>query len=345
VALHLHPTRREALAAGDTTLILWSLEGARPTVLARHSVAPRKLRQLSYDPCGILGCSAEATGTPDGELFAMPSPLPPEGNDLELWGIELRRWDGLAVARTIPISHNGYGLSGLACSPDGRWLVVVDGFEWVHLIDWHTGAVSHTVEGSSRTHGLAFDPSSTYLAGLLTHQSCGCAALWRVVPPDAYVPSPREDAWYRDPQPPDVVNGDAALMDIRGPDDGEDACLGHWDDQESSGAAAFSPDGRALVFRRGCELLAYDVASGARLWRTPGDERSAGAPLFSPDGSHIVILEAGGDLCVYQADTGDFVQRLPTGISEPITGMAFDRDGSTLWLATEDGLLAYQPRM
>ena len=47
-------------------------------------------------------------------------------------------------------------------------------------------------------------------------------------------------------------------------------------------------------------------------------------------------------MLVYHAEDGALIQRLPTGFNEPVQALAFDHDGKTLWLATEDQLVQYQ---
>jgi outer membrane protein assembly factor BamB len=90
-------------------------------------------------------------------------------------------------------------------------------------------------------------------------------------------------------------------------------------------------------------LTAFEVNSGKQLWSTHVEGESVGACLVSPDGSVLLVLEEGGDMLVYRMEDGAYVQRLPSVLSEPVQALAFDQDGSTLWLATEERLVAYQP--
>jgi hypothetical protein len=49
-----------------------------------------------------------------------------------------------------------------------------------------------------------------------------------------------------------------------------------------------------------------------------------------------------GSILVYSAEDGALMQRLATGLGEPVQALAFDHDGKTLWLATEEKLVQFQ---
>ena len=69
-----------------------------------------------------------------------------------------------------------------------------------------------------------------------------------------------------------------------------------------------------------------------------------GEPLFHPDGNVLLLPERSGDLLVFDREKGALVQRLATDLGGPIQALAYDHDGKTLWLATEDQLVQYQPQ-
>jgi hypothetical protein len=56
----------------------------------------------------------------------------------------------------------------------------------------------------------------------------------------------------------------------------------------------------------------------------------------------LLLPEQGDSLLVYRVEDGKLMQRLPTGLSEPVQALAYDHDGKSLWLATEDDLTHYQ---
>jgi hypothetical protein len=84
----------------------------------------------------------------------------------------------------------GGEIGSLASSPDGRWLVVGPGYpERLFLLDWQTGEVlsHHAADGYNMT-GLIFDPTSTLVAGLFSHQGGGFLQLWRLDPVEGFSP-------------------------------------------------------------------------------------------------------------------------------------------------------------
>jgi WD40 repeat protein len=116
--------------------------------------------------------------------------------------------------------------------------------------------------------------------------------------------------------------------------------------EDIRGTTAFTPDSRLVIFSyhiwQGFELLAYEVVSGERLWLTSSDIEKIGPFIFSPDGSVLLVPAQSGDLLVYNAEDGALMQRLATGLGEPVQALAFDHDGKTLWLATEEKLVQFQ---
>src|SRR5260370_34847488 len=69
--LHLHPTRREALTAGESTLTRWSLATNPAAKLVQISTAPCPLFDIVYLQDGRKATYGGVTGAPDGDLFAL----------------------------------------------------------------------------------------------------------------------------------------------------------------------------------------------------------------------------------------------------------------------------------
>lgn len=168
--LHLHPTRHEALTAGDTTITRWSLETSPAAILAQRSTAPASVFYHLYGPSGHLHTYGGISGSPDGVCFAYA-----QRNRLE-W----HHWDDLSLARANTVPDQGYGIGGsLACSPDGRWLVL-EGVEELFLLEWQTGKVlSRHATGTNYTSGLTFDATSRWVAGVFSSEDGGGRALAR----------------------------------------------------------------------------------------------------------------------------------------------------------------------
>jgi RNA polymerase sigma factor (sigma-70 family) len=101
----------------------------------------------------------------------------------------------------------------------------------------------------------------------------------------------------------------------------------------SWGAAAFSPDGKSVVF--GGAL--WDIATGEKRFEfkaRPGDR--VGSPTLSPDGKVLAMCGAsssgpGGLVCLWDAATGRELHRLrDTRQGDAFLHAAFSADGSTL---------------
>lgn len=115
--------------------------------------------------------------------------------------------------------------------------------------------------------------------------------------------------------------------------------------------AAFSPDSQMVIFNPmdsrsgfGLELVAYEVVSGKRLWCVRREEENAGPFLVARDGSVLLVPLQGGNLLVYRLQDGAFMHLLPSDLNEPVQALVYDHDGKTLWMATEEALVQYQPR-
>lgn len=351
--MHLHPTRNEALTASDMAITRWSLTTNPATILAQRSTAPESVFFYMYDPRGRRQTFGGITGCPDGLLFAHEPPKPPHG----WWSsdpcvLEWRGFEDLSLARSVTLPHTRCAIGSLACSPDGRWLVL-DGIEGLLLLDWQTGEVisRHATRGYSIS-GLAFDPTSTFVAGVASHDNWGFLMLWRLDPSERFVPRSPVEEWHTHQLlPQDYVSGSMALTLIHESLNREDV---EWPNGEnladSAGLAAFSLDSRMVIFSLNSsrswgdsELVAYEVPSGRQLWCVHYEGESSGPFVFSPDNNILLVPVQGGDLLVYRVEDGEFIRRLSSGLSEPVQALAFDHDGSTLWLATDEALVRYQP--
>lgn len=60
-----------------------------------------------------------------------------------------------------------------------------------------------------------------------------------------------------------------------------------------------------------------------------------------PDGLALLVSVRGGDVQVYRVEDGSLVQRWSAGLDKPVQAPAFDPDGRTLRLATEETLVQY----
>ena len=101
-------------------------------------------------------------------------------------------------------------------------------------------------------------------------------------------------------------------------------------------SAALSPDGRRLsVSDQDGRLTAWELDSGAELFRTKVFEGRASAVACSPVGDRVVVGGASGVLSLRDAATGREVARIAAGSG--ISSLAFSPDGRTLVSGHTDG--------
>lgn len=350
--LHLHPTRHEALTASGTALTRWSLDTNPATIMVQVTFAPGSLFSLVYDPDGRAQPYGGVTDSADGLLFALQQPQSRANWTEEAPVLEWRHWTDLSVARTTAFLQVQSEIISLASSPDGRWLIIGPGApERLFLLDWQTGEVmSHHDTGGNQTSGLTFDPTSTLVAAFASHDNWGHCMLWRLEPAErAHERPQRKERWTKD-GPPDQISGSMALSLVHWELDRADIEWPYRDLADTACQAAFSPDSRMVIFNPmnigysgfGLELVAYEVVSGRRLWCARRKEENAGPFILTPDGGVLFVPVQGGDVLVYRSEDGTLLQQLSTHLDEPVQALAFDHDGTTLWLATEGRLVQYQ---
>jgi WD40 repeat protein len=294
------------------------------------------------------------TNSPDGHLFAHESLNPGDILDRDHRTIVWRNWVDLSVARTITLPQVQAEIKSLACSPDGRWLVIGPGYpERLFLLDWQTGEVmSHHAIAGCITTGLTFDPTSTFVAGFACHDNWGHCIVFRLDLAERALVRPQGEEWWTRDEPPDQISGRMALSVVHWELDRTGLEWRYRDLADTHCQAAFSPDSRIVIFNPmnsgysgfGLELVAYEVVSGKRLWCARRKEENQGPFIFAPDGSVLLVPMQGGEVLVYRVEDGTLMQHLPLNLDEPVQALAFDHDGTTLWLATEESLVQYQPR-
>lgn len=350
--VHLHPTCQEALTVSDKTLTRWSLATDPATILAQLSVAPGALFTRSMDPCGRVHALGGVTVSAGGLLVALEQPLSRVNALADRLVLEWRHWEDLSLARIHTISQMDSQVLCLAGSPDGHWLVLGPRSPArIFLLDWQTGELlSHHAIGGYRTTALAFDPTSTWVAGFACHDNWGHCMLFRLNPAERALLRPPGEQWWSD-GPPDEVSGSMALSVVHWELDRTGLEWPVRDLADTACQVAFSPDSRMVLFNPmnscrsgfGLELVAYEVVSGQRLWYAHHQEESGGSFLVAPDSETLLVPMRGDMLLRYRLEDGVLLEQLPSGLSEPVQALAFDHEGK-LWLATEERLVQYQPQ-
>jgi WD40 repeat protein len=340
VFLSLHPERDEALTITNTAITHWSLATNPAVLLARMSIPPESAYKTVFDPGGRMQIYGGVATAPDGHLFALEQLSSPGKGSTDPCVIELRSWKDFAVSKRFTVSQACGSLDSIDCSPDGRWLVMGTGDpEAIFLLDWQTGEIrGRQATGGYRITGLTFDPTSTFIAGIACHDAWGHLIMWK-----------REGAAANQGSkmaPLDDANDDSTLRVLHWALDRTGIAWPTRDLADTLGTTVFSPDGRMVIFSlsssySGCglELVAYDVASGQRLWCARSEGEGTGACIFTPDGHALLVPVRHGDLLMYSAQSGALLQVLPSGLDKPIQALAFGHDGATLWLFTEETLV------
>ena len=315
--LRMHPTRAEALTFDGVAMKRWSLDTRDPAVLAQLAIAGERVGEISW--------------TTDGEVFAVERRRDEPGRAECV--VDLRRWETLDVLDTLTIPRSGGSVTGLSLSPDGRWLVVADLFEHIHLIDRHTRHLSHRAYSSEYTSGIQFDPTSTYVAGVGTFQGGGYLRVWRV---DAIEPSNPPKPYEGNMQEyiDEEIAGTHVLAKMH-----EDLA-GDIDLADTFGAAQFTPDSRVVLFawyemtaHGYTNLMACDVASGRRLWYNEPDAVLTATPALTPDGTHFVAPTQENELHYFSLSNGTLARRQQIDVA--VRSLLFNHIDGHLWLTSD----------
>ncbi|HEU5376951.1 MAG TPA: WD40 repeat domain-containing protein [Ktedonobacteraceae bacterium] len=349
--LHLHPTRREALTVSETTLTRWSLAGRFPSKLRQVSTAPHSLLDLIILQDGRLAISGGVTGASDGDLFALQSIDSQKQKPTDPCVIELRHWEDFSLAKTFTIAQAFGPLDSIDSSADGRWLVVGIGApERIFLLDRQTGEImSHHAVGGYKITGLTFDPTSTFIAGIACHDNWGQLFLWKLTSAE-YFQSHWEEDQSSGAFPPNLGKGACSLKVEHWELDRTGVAWPKNDLADTIGTTVFSPDGHLVVFRLlsfyntpFVDFVAYEVPSGKQRWhiRRESDEGFGECFAFPPDGQYVLICGQDNTLSMYRASDGTLQSHFPSGVREPIQALAFDHDGTTLWLASGETVIPY----
>jgi len=107
----------------------------------------------------------------------------------------------------------------------------------------------------------------------------------------------------------------------------------------SVAGVAFSPDGRTLRVGLDNVTTLWEISTGRLLGWSPNETAAlsaVGSPIPSPDGKWIAAPGPGGTLLLWQPGQESLAQPL-AGHSEPVTAIAFSRDGRLLASASLDG--------
>jgi WD40 repeat protein len=266
--------------------------------------------------------------SPDGSLLAVGLG---EGA-----GPTVRLWD-LARAREVCRPDCREGISDLAFSPDGKFLVTADRTDTLRLWDPATGkpAGQLTSPKEETIVRCAFLGGGKTLATVEGIQSKDWrVTLWDVKARKPVRHIPISPFGY---SPPLAVSPDGKALAT-----GDSEWATVWDPatarevrrfQCEASSLAFSPDSRALAAGGDIKqtVAVWDLSTGKKRFRRrfADDQGGVGPVAFSPDGKTLASGGVGGTVRLWDARSGREVRRLH-GHQTSVTALAFSPDGKTL---------------
>jgi RNA polymerase sigma factor (sigma-70 family) len=241
-------------------------------------------------------------------------------------------------------------LYSLAFAPDGA-TIATGGFGGdVQLWDVATGTRRSALKvGSFPVHSLAFAPDGKVLVA--TAQGSGIT-LWDLDRNRGTVLPGLKGSWSSPRFSPDgrllavpQLGGEIVLRDRTTGVDGLKA---------RGTVIAFAPDSRTIALTGSGDgtLTVLDARTGAERWKSDiGWGSFQAGPAFSPDGQTLIV-EIGGVLRLYDADSGRERFGVPEAHQAGVTVVRYAPDGRKLITAGDDGTLrewdaarARQPRV
>ncbi|MEZ5963941.1 MAG: protein kinase [Planctomycetota bacterium] len=315
------------------------------TVVACDGVETKLWRLGRLDRVTIAP-SEHATGqlavSPTEPLLA----LAPWAGQVELWSLDTRR-----RRRVTSIDSDR---AVMQFSGDGRRLLLLDQQGWLRIWDVASDTLLAEV-CAHRPHGGMVGCVVPMPDGrrALTTGWDGRVRMWDL---DAMVPEWSIDCGLKGAWPPGAHRADVAPHGRLVAVGAGDGCLrllatGTGTVVRELRVAggehrydwpAFSPDGRVVVaalLGQPRQLVAWDVETGAELWRVPA-HKDHKWPRFTPDGSRVLTATTAGGVAVRYAHDGSRVVALERASPSACQHMVLSADGETAVVLT-DGQLRF----
>ncbi|MFO0848213.1 MAG: WD40 repeat domain-containing protein [Gemmataceae bacterium] len=233
----------------------------------------------------------------------------------------VRVWDAVTGRFIRALTGFGDHVTALAFRPDGRVLACgSSNGEPIRLLDPISGELHGVVTGSAydrftASQSLAYSPDGHKLVGSFYHQD------------------------FDHP----VRGGEVAVFD---PTDGSKVRVLA---STSSGFARFTPDGAAVVFRQGSQVVvaAADTGRPETTFKVPPGHMLSDPVAVSPDGASVAaMVDNGGSFAterwvtVWDRATGQ-ERAAMTGHEQPLVALEYLPDGQTLVSASWDGTIRF----
>jgi WD40 repeat protein len=249
--------------------------------------------------------------------------LAADGKLIVSGGENVRLWDPATgkLVRTIPAAG-----AAIALAPDGNTLATAGRDRLVHLWDVGTGKETRQLTGHKhQLKGVAFSPDGNVLASA---DAQATVRLWDV-------------AAGKELQVIDMKSLAETLSFAFSPDGKALACAGAWDDS-SFLPGNFNIQGVEVTTKKGYLVLLWDPATGKEIRRFEGLRDKVRSVAFSPDGKKLAAAARDGQVCLWDAATGNellFIMAHPDTTDAAFAGapcVAFSPDGKHVASAGSD---------
>ncbi|QDV37392.1 nSTAND1 domain-containing NTPase [Tautonia plasticadhaerens] len=230
------------------------------------------------------------------------------------------------------VAAHSEAISGLSCSPDGRWFASAGDDETIRIWDLDTKAVVATLLAGRGNDLLRFSPDGRSIAASSTesfmrHEQLGMIARWDIAAPtgqNRLDSPPPVGAIAFSPSDPRYVYAAGQVLSL-------------WDSREGQEVHRLGSTATTLAFvpsPRGDGLASAGDDGKVRIWRLPRfvelDLPDFGTPesALSPDGRRLA-LAAVGVVRVINLGDGAVVHEYRPGL-DSVRRLAFDRTGEVL---------------
>jgi WD40 repeat protein len=380
-----HPGGMRILTGSrDKTARIWDAEtGAEIARLNGHTGGVSRAA-FSHDGSGILTSSHDGTlrfwnTRPARELNPLNAytrrvrylAFSPEGSQILIGSGPAKRIGSLGSRASLRDAHSGEeltaldsfktaGVTSVAFSPDGAWILLGSTEGTAHIWDAKTGKERVQLKGHSlEVTSVAFSPDSTRI---LTGSSDRTARLWDASTAEALTVFEghlgRVTSVAFSPDGTRILTGSDTTARLWDAKTGLQLkqLKGHSDEVNT---VAFSRDGALVLTGSGFEFdiesvswfhffssgdntaRLWDANTGAELRQLKGHSKAVLSAAFSADGARVLTGSIDGTLRVWDTATGRELVQL-RGYKERVASVAFSPDRKLIVSGSDEGLRSWE---